>query len=927
MAGNNPCYASFQTTAATGPGLQLAANTTINGTGMGNLLISSQITETGGPRSLTISGASPTHLSRIISLGNNANTFTGGLIIDGGTLGFAGFGAGEFGPVGSTLTVTSNGGELYVGGSNTSGLNVSTIQLNGRLRVLGSNSVLSLLENGTAATPWNNYLSGAGELLVNNSAVGALNIQSASTGYTGVVTMDRFDLPNVTSGAGGVSLSTTAGSSATNSSGGGALRNAAGINIRSGCTLTIQNSTTGVTQNLNRVSDTAPISMESGVINLAGPSSGTLSLVNQTELVGPVTSSGYSTFSASPGTGTTVSTTFTMASLARDQKGTFLFRGLSLGAGTANSGNVTFTSAPTADLVGGGGGAGSSTISILPYAIGDITNTGTGSSLVTLGATGVRPLATTEYAANLTSGTSTNARLTAATANAGTQTVNALVLANSTTDGSVTGTGTLNVTSGVILSNTAAATSIANNVNFGSAEGLIYTPVPLTISGQLTGSGGLTKSGGSSSGNTLFLTNDNSGLTGTLTINAGKIDISQASALPGTGTIVANGSIVGTTGNAAALNYSGATPMTLSRDIADNGGWFTLKTTVSGGTLTCASQISGAGALAVQPGTGADIYLTNANTYTGPTNISSGVAHISSDANLGNGGAVSFGSGGSLTLEGDWTTSRHVNFEVPAIGINTNGHNATLNGPMTSQAVNNVVITAAASTAGFAKNGLGTLTINSNSNTVTGAITVNGGTLLVNGSIGASATNAITVNTGAILGGSGTIWRNITVASGGTLSPGNSPGILTESGNLSLATGANFAIDLNGPAAGNTLSSYDQMVVGGTVSLNGGTGAGATLAPSLGYFPSFFDVFFVLTNDGTDAITGTFNGLPEGSTVSLGTWAGTPVTATISYLGNSDTGATFGGNDVVLYNIVPAPGTAALIGLSGLLATRRRRVR
>ena len=36
---------------------------------------------------------------------------------DAETLGFAGFGPGQFGPVGSTMRVTPNGGELWSGGS------------------------------------------------------------------------------------------------------------------------------------------------------------------------------------------------------------------------------------------------------------------------------------------------------------------------------------------------------------------------------------------------------------------------------------------------------------------------------------------------------------------------------------------------------------------------------------------------------------------------------------------------------------------------------------------------------------------------------------------------------------------------------------------------------------------------------------------
>jgi autotransporter-associated beta strand protein len=57
-------------------------------------------------------------------------------------------------------------------------------------------------------------------------------------------------------------------------------------------------------------------------------------------------------------------------------------------------------------------------------------------------------------------------------------------------------------------------------------------------------------------------------------------------------------------------------------------------------------------------------------------------------------------------------------------------------------------------------------------NTYAGGTTVNGGALVVNGSVG-----AVTVNTGGSLGGSGAVGA-VTLNSGGLLKPGNSPGTL-----------------------------------------------------------------------------------------------------------------------------------------------------
>src|SRR6185369_6893177 len=79
---------------------------------------------------------------------------------------------------------------------------------------------------------------------------------------------------------------------------------------------------------------------------------------------------------------------------------------------------------------------------------------------------------------------------------------------------------------------------------------------------------------------------------------------------------------------------------------------------------------------------------------------------------------------------------------------------------------------------GLTKVGLGTLTLLANNNYSLGT-TVNGGTLLVNG----TQAQSTAVNANAKLGGSGAV--GAVTSTGGTISPGQSPGILS-TGNLSL---------------------------------------------------------------------------------------------------------------------------------------------
>ena len=209
------------------------------------------------------------------------------------------------------------------------------------------------------------------------------------------------------------------------------------------------------------------------------------------------------------------------------------------------------------------------------------------------------------------------------------------------------------------------------------------------------------------------------------------------------------------------------------------------------------------------------------------------------------------------------------------------------------------------------KDGAGTSLTLSNTNTYTGTTKVNGGKLIINGSISTSIT---TVNNGGALGGTGTVGA-ITIKSGGTLEPGNSTAIL-DAGNTSLEAGSTFGIEINSATID---TGYDQLNTTGTVSLAG------LLSITMGYTPAGGDLFFILANDDTDAISGVFsNASVDGGTYNLGGQQ-----FEISYFGNQTApgvGTFTGGNDVVL-RAVPEPNVAALFGgLGTLLLLRRKRV-
>lgn len=142
-------------------------------------------------------------------------------------------------------------------------------------------------------------------------------------------------------------------------------------------------------------------------------------------------------------------------------------------------------------------------------------------------------------------------------------------------------------------------------------------------------------------------------------------------------------------------------------------------------------------------------------------------------------------------------------------------------------------------------------------NTYTGQTTVSAGTLQVDGDQHQSPVN---VNGTASLSGQGMIGN---LQAFGSILPGTSPGILTCS-NVSFAAQADFFVELNGSAPG---TGYDQLNVRGTNQLGGST---LHLSVGAGFAPSEGDRLIIINNDGSEAIQGTFAGLPNGSLLTAG---------------------------------------------------------
>ena len=167
------------------------------------------------------------------------------------------------------------------------------------------------------------------------------------------------------------------------------------------------------------------------------------------------------------------------------------------------------------------------------------------------------------------------------------------------------------------------------------------------------------------------------------------------------------------------------------------------------------------------------------------------------------------------------------------------------------------------------------------SNITFNSVTIDQGILDLNSR---TLNSPVNVNAGGTLGGSGTV-GNVIVAAGGTLSPGNSPGLIN-TGNLTFGSGGAFNADINGSTTAGV--DFDRVNVTGSLNLGGAT------------FSTFGNVgpggsITIISNNGTDAVTDTFSGLAENAIVTINS-----NDFRINYAGGD-------GNDVVLFrqNVVP----------------------
>jgi len=497
-------------------------------------------------------------------------------------------------------------------------------------------------------------------------------------------------------------------------------------------------------------------------------------------------------------------------------------------------------------------------------------------------------------------------------------------------DFSVAGTGNLNMSGTGNVSLGSATRTITNNTSSGSRQ----------FKGVISGSAGAGLTFTGTGAAQFYLGNTGNTFSGPVAVTGGETVVNDDAAFGSSTSITIDGGrlTMGTmdgSGNTTALT-SGS--IATSRNIFVGSGTGALSVQGATGNITyngvIADRPTFTGVFA-KNGSGV-LVLGGSSSYSGATLINNGTVQLSAADNrlptgtvlrIGEAGATNFGgldlNGRSQQVAGLFsgtasgaTAAKNTITSAAAATLTVNVASGTYTYG-SAASTNSGAITGAVS---VVKSGNGTQVLG-DVNTYTGSTSINGGTLVVNGGI---ASSVVTINNTGILGGSGTT-GSVTVNSGATISPGNSPGTLT-TGAMTFNGGGNYNWQLynaNGVAG----TGWDFISGTGALTINATSGSpfnvnlwtlsgtGPDVNGNALNFNSAIDKTWTIGTF-TGGISGTSNGW---YTINTGSFNGT------SGFANSFTGGTFSlaasGNNLNLIYTAPLLTTYNYIAGTGNWST------
>jgi fibronectin-binding autotransporter adhesin len=769
--------------------------------------------------------------------GDNTTTTVAGVISGSGNLVKQGSGTLTLAGTNTyTGTTTVSAGTLSVASDSNLGSNSLTLASGSTLDISGATNIdnaIALSGDATVSTSADATLSGAvsGAHTLTKAGASSLTLSNSNT-YAGTTvsagSLSVASDPNLGSGAvtlaSGSTLAITGASNIDNAitlTGNATVSNSANATLsgvisgantltKSGAsTLTLSNTNTyaSTTVSAGTLSVASDANLGSGTVTLA--SGGTLGITGATNIDNAIALTGNATVSTSANA--TLSGVISGGfNLAKTGASALTLSNTNTYGGTTTVSAGTLSVASDSNLGSGGLTLAAGTTLAVTGAT-TIDNALTLSGAATVNTTADATLSGNIGGAGSLAKTGANTlTLSGTNSYAGTTTVSAGTLSIAS-DGNL-GSSTVTLATGTTLAVTGATT--IDNAMALSGNATVQAANAVTLSGAISGAGGLTKTGAG----TVTLSGPN-GFTGNVAVSAGGLTLSNGAAINNNSAVtMSSGTTLTLSSSETIGSLAGAGSVALGANTLTAGGDNT-STSYSG-------NISGTGGGITKTGAGT-FTLSGTNSHTGATTISAGTIDAQNGDAIGNASAVSVASGAFLVLSAAETIGSLAGAGTATLGANT----LTTGGNNTSTTFSGAIT----GSNGMVKTGSGTLTLSNtgNESTLSGGMTISAGTVSISDD-DQMAAGTLTLNGGTLsLDGPTVFDNNIDLAASSTINSGGNAiasGVISGAGDLTKTGSLSLQLTNSNTYTGATFVNAGYLLANNANSL--GTTAGATSVAS-----------------------------------------------------------------------------------------------